>query len=103
MDTLPRLIYRDFKKQGNPFSWIQCRTGASGVLLGALCEADIRASSACDPNPCEAGGTCVSLASGDGFLCRCPADRDGETCQRCEFSFESQFMAVLRVHVACQR
>ena len=50
------------------------------ALLGVLCEVENQLTDACDPNPCEAGGTCVSLASGD-VLCRCPEDRDGEFCQ----------------------
>jgi len=52
-------------------------------VSGVLCETNVRLTSACDPNPCEAGGTCISLASGE-FLCRCPIDRDGERCQHCK-------------------
>ena len=72
------------------------------MLTGVLCESEIRRSSPCDANPCESGGTCISLASGDDFLCRCPVNRDGQTCQLGEFTFHftsTHTLAAVRVQV----
>jgi len=58
------------------------------MYSGVVCESEVQQStSPCDPNPCQAGGTCISLASsgGEDFLCRCTPERDGETCQHCQF------------------
>ena len=49
--------------------------------IGILCENEIIQENLCNPNPCQAGGSCIALAEG-GFICKCTADRDGELCEK---------------------
>lgn len=49
------------------------------LISGDMCEKS-EVISACNPNPCQAGGTCFSVAD-DDYFCTCPTGREGNNCE----------------------
>ena len=75
----------DFFVSNFIYSWIsvQCSNPLNCPLLfldktGVNCTVNV---TVCDPNPCEANGTCSLAYGGHYYQCNCPANRQGDNCE----------------------
>lgn len=78
-----------------PYRPPNCKKGRFILLLGTfielflvhLIEVDLFSASACRPNPCQNGGSCVKGRNRSSFQCSCPHGYTGKFCEvgKCAF------------------